>query len=208
MACNRGTRWRRARKVRENGTSASARPTRLGLARRAAGRVVVFGTPPLYCRGLTAALIEAGFEANEVTEDAGLSGASPDCVVLVCQAATERLATCACMPSAPAIVVIATEPSPIAYAQTLATGAAAVLSHDAPPDLVVDVTWGSWSRLGAVESLIALAYYKETNPGLAATAQHLIRQVLGDTSTMGDTPHLICRTNADLSGGSRPKCAD
>ena len=45
---------------------------------------------------------------------------------------------------------------------------------------VDDATWARGRGWALSIGLIALPYYKETNPGLAATAQHLICQVLAD----------------------------
>ncbi len=45
---------------------------------------------------------------------------------------------------------------------------------------VDDATWARGRGWALSVGLIALPYYKDTNPGLAATARHLIREVLAD----------------------------
>lgn len=45
---------------------------------------------------------------------------------------------------------------------------------------VDDATWARGRGWALSIALIALPYYKDTNPGLAATARHLIREVLAD----------------------------
>jgi aminoglycoside phosphotransferase (APT) family kinase protein len=46
---------------------------------------------------------------------------------------------------------------------------------------VDDATWARGRGWALSVGLIALPYYKETNPTLAATARHLIREVLAET---------------------------
>jgi len=45
---------------------------------------------------------------------------------------------------------------------------------------VDDETWARGRGWALSIALIALPYYKETNPGLAGTARHLITEVLAD----------------------------
>jgi len=53
---------------------------------------------------------------------------------------------------------------------------------------VDDATWARGRGWALSIGLIALPYYKETNPGLAATARHLIREVLADHHGSGSDP--------------------
>jgi aminoglycoside phosphotransferase (APT) family kinase protein len=48
---------------------------------------------------------------------------------------------------------------------------------------VDDATWARGRGWALSIALIALPYYKDTNPALAATARHLIREVLADHTT-------------------------
>ena len=51
-----------------------------------------------------------------------------------------------------------------------------------------DATWSRGRGWALSIALIALPYYKDTNPGLAATARHLIREVLADHDPPGRNP--------------------
>jgi len=53
---------------------------------------------------------------------------------------------------------------------------------------VDDATWARGRGWALSIGLIALPYYRETNPGLAATARHLIREVLADHHGSGSDP--------------------
>lgn len=50
---------------------------------------------------------------------------------------------------------------------------------------VDDATWERGRGWALSVGLIALPYYKDTNPVLAATARHLIREVLADPTATG-----------------------
>jgi DNA-binding NarL/FixJ family response regulator len=100
------------------------------------GRTTIVGASPLYRKGLSAALAEAGLDVEQ-TSDSSARRDGLRCVVLV-GAANDQIDSYARLPSSPAVVVIEPDPSTATYALALRAGARTLLDGDAPVEIVVE----------------------------------------------------------------------